>query len=241
MSFALPQGRDFNGFTATSDSRGKTFEIANPFPAEEYGPGNVRILEEGEHEWSPEEPYLFSCRSVASYKEGDFKQLGYAVRSGDWCLYVKFIRTDPDDSGFEQRCGEIVRTVKVEGEGRGEASRRQRSCRRAGHVCVPGVGARSAPTGLRRAGSANLVRGDRTVLGRSPGAPAKQAHSPTRLRGWHGSSGAAARDSPRADSALYCGGAERWAGVGWGMGVGQAQRRGLRPVVADCASLVAAF
>ena len=42
----------------------------------------MRVLEEGEHEWSPEEPYLFRSRSIVSFRSGDYENMTYIVRDG---------------------------------------------------------------------------------------------------------------------------------------------------------------
>ncbi len=116
--------------------RVKVFEIMNPFSADDYDPeayrvfpqgtelpkdytpyegeaSNVRILEETEHEWSPGEPYLFRSRSIMSFNDGDYENLAYIVRDGDWCMNIRFTKIDPNDAGFEQRCEEIIRTVTI--------------------------------------------------------------------------------------------------------------------------------
>ncbi len=137
VRFALPENWNFNGFSVADDENGKALEIiGNPFPADDYNPDffrqfpvgtelpkdytpvdgeaeNVRVLEEGEHEWSPEEPYLFKSRSIVSFMSGDYENSTYIVRDGEWCMYVNFIKTDPDDSGFEERCENILRTVTI--------------------------------------------------------------------------------------------------------------------------------
>lgn len=136
VRFALPENWNFDGFSVADDENGKALGIGNPFPADDYDPdflrqfpvgtelpkdytpvdgeaGNVRVLEEGEHEWSPEEPYLFRSRSIVSFMSGDYENSTYIVRDGEWCMYVNFIKTDPDDSGFEERCENILRTVTI--------------------------------------------------------------------------------------------------------------------------------
>ena len=136
VRFALPESWKFDGFSVADDENGKALGIGNPFPADDYNPdffrqlpagtelpqdytpsegeaGNVRVLEEGEHDWSPEEPYLFRSRSIMSLKEGDYENLTYILRDGEWCMYLSFTKTDPGDADFEARCENILRTVTV--------------------------------------------------------------------------------------------------------------------------------
>ena len=105
VRFALPENWNFDGFSVADDENGKALGIGNPFPADDYDPdflrqfpvgtelpkdytpvdgeaGNVRVLEEGEHEWSPEEPYLFRSRSIVSFRSGEYENLTYIIRDG---------------------------------------------------------------------------------------------------------------------------------------------------------------
>ncbi len=137
VGFALPSDWEFNGYSVADVDGAKVFEIAYPFPIEEFDPEIFRLLPEGtvypqsytpsdgEHgeitvyyeqanEQNEEMPYIFLQNYRTEGYYGGQDVAAYVVKCGDYGVYMSFIKPDGmTDQEFDGICLNVINTLSV--------------------------------------------------------------------------------------------------------------------------------
>lgn len=137
VELTLPGDWEFNGYSVADMDGAKVFEIAYPFPIEEFDPEIFRLLpdgtnypqsytpSEGEHgeitvyyeqanEQSEGTPYIFIRNYHAEGYYGGWDAAAYVVKCGDYGIYMTFIKPDGmTDMEFDGICMNVMKSVAV--------------------------------------------------------------------------------------------------------------------------------
>lgn len=141
VELTLPGDWEFNGYSVADMDGAKVFEIAYPFPIEEFDPEIFRLLpdgtnypqsytpSDGEHgeitvyyeqanEQSEGTPYIFIRNYHAEGYYGGWDAAAYVVKCGDYGVYMTFIKPEGmTDQEFDGICLDVINTLSVEESG----------------------------------------------------------------------------------------------------------------------------